>query len=282
MAFQKRLKKDTEAMRKSGLDPIIVAEEHDGFAAEIMVISANGDVHVFMLPPQFPFKMPYHIINGIVDRSFVPVTGSTSNYTGLPYGMEPSRWSPATRLEMMLYNPRLSVKKLSDITAKDIGKPHHIIVNVGYCNSMSGTTPGYPHRYISGENDPEDLHILIDPRDQPHFISESMNKEGITGRVIHSKLLPLGDVGADSEFDEKFYQAHYKDTDREADRKWFINMMKEHHEKVIITDSMYFYGNPMLTCPPWFRNVLQKHPPKSYVGYDTKDNVIVYHEKCME
>lgn len=288
MAFQKRLKRDTGLMSKTGLEPVIITEdigdmnlfgmELSGFAARVTVKVKNGDVHTFLLYPKFPFKAPIHLINGVLDRSFILVQGrGGSSYTDLPYGMEPATWSPASPLDIMLYHSQLSVKKLSDITSIDIGNPRYIIINIGYCNSVNHSCPGYPHRFLTEENSTEDLHVLIDPRDQPYFITKSIKEQGIKGRVIHSKLLPL-----DADWDDKFYNTHYANTDADADKAWFVALMKEYHDRVIITDSMYFYGNPALTCPRWFRDVLREHPPKSYIGYDCSEKAIVYHEKCLE
>lgn len=289
MAFKKRLERDTRLMRDAGLAPVIQTEDIEdlnlfnlelrGFAARVTVSAENGDVHTFLLYPDFPFKAPIHLINGILDRSFISMPGrGGSNYTNLPHGIVPSSWSPALKLSWMLYHPRLSVKKLSGITAEDIGSSRYIIINIGYCNTANSSCPGYPHRYMSEENDANDLHILIDPRDLPCLITQSIDKQGIKGRVIHSKLLPLGEEESDS----KFYRAHYAEPESSTDKEWFIALMKEHGDRVIITDSMYFYGNPALTCPRWFCDVLHEHPPKSYVGYDCDKEVIVYHEKCLE
>ena len=290
MAYQKRLNRDIKIMREAELDPFIVTEnipdlkafnmELSGFSAQIGVVGSNGDYHIFFLYPEYPFKAPIHLINGVLDRSFMSIDkANISIYISLPSGYEPVKWLPTLPLDRLLY-PSFSLKKMSDITAHDIGDPSNIVINIGYCNNVNSSSPGYPHRFIAKENDRNNLHLLIDPRDQPYIIVEDMKRSGILGRVIHSKLLPL-----ESEYDNKFYKANYGDFDHEAqqaDKQWFINLLKTYGGRIIITDSMYFYGNPGLTCPSWFVKALHDYPPKSYIGYDSSDKSIVYHNKCLD
>ena len=139
----------------------LCGETYKGYTTKVSVTDHNGNFHVFYIPPNFPFgDPPVHVINGVMDRSFVRHRERQPGYTG-PFTKMERGWAPSCRLNSLVHDDiRLKVKKLSEITDTDIGDPCRIIINIGYCNQANSGHEGYPHRFISG-TDEQDLYIQL-------------------------------------------------------------------------------------------------------------------------
>jgi len=248
----------------------------------IVLTSKTGNEHKFYLYPEFPFKMPIHFINGILDASLTGPTDIMNRYkykTYQDYPLHPEgpAWSPVISLNRFFYE-NLTMKKLSEIDEEILKNADTIVINIGYCNYMNITADlddliSFPTRFISHKllsilDNEKTLHILIDPRDQPLYIVKDMAKYKIKGKVIHSKIFPVPTVqGVLTEDIEGMYQVFYNNTDMEADMQWFINILKKYSSKINILDTMFFLGTWEATCPQWFIDALRTNPPQSYNGY---------------
>lgn len=212
-------------------------------------------------------------------------------------------WSPGDHFFSKFVKPiiekiNVTISKISDLDLQFMDRFSQIIICIGYlnsanesCYSSDESKKSYGRNGLTDGYYENTLYILIDPGDSMYSL---INQEiPDSSHICYCKCMPLCPTNT-KDYDDYIYYVNlylFNDNSLEAVNREIMkdvthlgNLFRMYGDKIMVYDSMWFYGNPVLTCPFWFRDAIKtiNNYGDRYIGYECKAGILTTSQKCID